>query len=181
MLPHGKTSKEEFERAALPWLPEIYRTAAGLLSDRTEAEDLTQDVFLEAWKSFHRFEPGTNIRAWLHKILVFRAAHFRRKRFRLLPFGNKDEATPDIPVEAAVADHLSDRQVLDALSQIDDPFRETLMLVDVREFSYQEAAAMLRVPIGTVMSRLSRGRKQLRERLERLASERGLGGKATAR
>ena len=86
-------SRDEFERAALPYLPEIYRTAVGLLGgNRTEAEDLAQDVFLEAWKSFHRFEPGTNIRAWLHKILVHRASRFRRRLFRLLPFGNKDES-----------------------------------------------------------------------------------------
>ena len=77
--PASPPTREEFERAALPHLPEIYRTAVGLLGgNRTEAEDLSQEVFLEAWKSFHRFEPGTNIRAWLHKILVRRASRFRK-------------------------------------------------------------------------------------------------------
>jgi RNA polymerase sigma-70 factor (ECF subfamily) len=156
--------REDFERAALPYLPEIYRTAVGLLGNRDEAEDLTQDVFLQAWKSFHRFEAGTNIRAWLHKILVHRAHHFRRKLFRW-KFGNKDIEMEDIPVEVQVPDHLSNRQVVDALSSVPTPFREAIVLADVREFSYQETADMLGIPIGTVMSRLSRGRKLLREKL----------------
>src|SRR5277367_2491747 len=133
-----KDSREEFEAAALPFLPEIYRTAVGLLGNRDEAEDLAQDVFLQAWKSFHRFEPGTNIRAWLHKILVYRASHFRRRFFRLQTFGNKEEETVDISVEVHVPDHLSDRQVTDAVAKVPSPFRETLVLADVRDFSYQE-------------------------------------------
>jgi RNA polymerase sigma-70 factor (ECF subfamily) len=164
--------RDEFEAAALPWLPEIYRTAIGLLGNRDEAEDLAQDVFLQAWKSFHRFEKGTNIRAWLHKILVYRAHHFRRKLFRLKQFGNKDVETEDIPVEIQVPDHLSNRQVVDALTQVPAPFRETIVLADVREFSYQEIAGMLGIPIGTVMSRLSRGRKLLRGALAALGGGR---------
>jgi RNA polymerase sigma-70 factor (ECF subfamily) len=166
--------RNEFEAAALPWLPEIHRTAVGLIGNRDEAEDLTQDVFLQAWKSYHRFEPGTNMRAWLHKILVYRASHFRRKFFRLNPFGNKDEEAQDIPVEDRVPDHLSDRQVMEALSKVPAPYRETLVLADVREFSYQEVAGMLGIPIGTVMSRLSRARKILRAGLTSLAAEKGL-------
>jgi RNA polymerase sigma-70 factor (ECF subfamily) len=169
-----KNRRDEFEAAALPFLPEIYRTAVGLIGNREEAEDLAQDVFMQAWQSFHKFEKGTNMRAWLHKILVFKASHFRRKWFRLQPFGNKEEAAQDIyqdiPVNDPVRDHLSDKQVMEALANVPAPFRETLVLCDVREFSYQEIAGMLRVPIGTVMSRLNRGRKLLRDRL----SERGL-------
>jgi RNA polymerase sigma-70 factor, ECF subfamily len=161
-------TREEFEKAALPWLGEIYRTAVGLLGNRDEAEDLAQDVFLQAWKSFHRFEPGTNMRAWLHKILVNRAHDFRRKLFRLNQFGNKDDEIEDIQAEVQVPDHLSNRQVVDALSKVPAPFRETIVLADVREFSYQEIAGMLGIPIGTVMSRLSRGRKLLRSALEAL-------------
>jgi RNA polymerase sigma-70 factor (ECF subfamily) len=164
--------RDEFEAAALPWLPEIYRTAIGLLGNRDEAEDLAQDVFLQAWKSFHRFEKGTNIRAWLHKILVYRAHHFRRKLFRLNRFGNKDVDTEDIPVEVQVPDHLSNRQVVDALTQVPAPFRETIVLADVREFSYQEIAGMLGIPTGTVMSRLSRGRKLMRGALAALGVKR---------
>ena len=105
--PASSPTREEFERAALPHLPEIYRTAVGLLGgNRTEAEDLSQDVFLEAWKSFHRFEPGTNIRAWLHKILVHRASRFRQRLSRLLPFGNKDETRDDIPAEELSLIHI---------------------------------------------------------------------------
>jgi RNA polymerase sigma-70 factor (ECF subfamily) len=173
--PRSQSTRAEFEAAALPYLPEIYRTAVGLIGSRDEAEDLAQDVFLQAWKSFHKFEQGTNIRAWLHKILVYRASHFRRKFFRLQPFGNKDEETADIPVDVPVPDYLSDKQVLDALLQVPSPFRETLVMSDVREFSYREIADMLRVPIGTVMSRISRGRKILRGGLAAIAVERGLG------
>ena len=180
--PASSPTREEFERAALPHLPEIYRTAVGLFSgNRTEAEDLSQDVFLEAWKSFHRFEPVTNIRAWLHKILVRRASRFRQRLSRLLPFGNKDETRDDIPaeeiaVEVEVPDYLSDRQVVQAVANVPPPFREALILADVRGFSYQEIAGMTGAPIGTVMSRLSRGRKLLREGLAAVAGERGLGG-----
>jgi RNA polymerase sigma-70 factor (ECF subfamily) len=157
-----RRGRADFERTALPFLPEIYRTAVGLLGSRTEAEDLAQDVFLQAWKSFDKFEPGTNMRAWLHKILVFRASHFRRKLWRLPAFGNKEDETQDIPVNDPVPDHLSDRLVMEALAGVPPPFKETLVLADVREFSYQEIAGMLKIPVGTVMSRLSRGRKLLR-------------------
>jgi RNA polymerase sigma-70 factor (ECF subfamily) len=180
--PASPPTREEFERAALPYLPEIYRTAVGLLGgNRTEAEDLSQDVFLEAWKAFHRFEPGTNIRAWLHKILVRRASRSRQRLSRLLPFGNKDETRDDIPaeeiaVEVEVPDYFSDRQVVQAVANVPPPFREALILADVREFSYQEIADMTGAPIGTVMSRLSRGRGLLREGLAVVAEERGFGG-----
>ncbi len=170
VFPRTQANRDEFEAAALPFLPEIYRTAVGLIGNRDEAEDLAQDVFMQAWKSYHRFEPGTNMRAWLHKILVYRASHFRNKFFRFMPFGNKEEQAVDIPVEPDVPDHLSDRQVAEALSQVPPPYRETLVLADVREFSYQEVADMLKIPIGTVMSRLSRGRKLLRTKL----TEKGL-------
>ncbi|HWE50576.1 MAG TPA: RNA polymerase sigma factor [Bryobacteraceae bacterium] len=170
-----KTPREEFEAAALPFLPEIYRTAVGLIGNRETAEDLAQEVFLQAWKSFHKFEKGTNMRAWLHRILAFKALHARRGFFGLPSFrntsgGNKEGETPDIPVNDPVPDHLSDRQVVEALTAVPSPFREALVLCDVREFSYQEIAEMLKVPIGTVMSRLSRGRKLLRAGL----AERGL-------
>ena len=181
--PPPASSRDEFERAALPYLPEIYRTAVGLLGgNRAEAEDLAQDVFLAAWRAFHRFEPGTNMRSWLYKILVHRAHHSRRRLSRLLPFGNKKAESDDFPsgefpVELEIPDHLSDRQVVDAVARVPAPFREALILADVREFSYQEIASMTGVPIGTVMSRLSRARKLLRERLSAVARERGLGRK----
>jgi RNA polymerase sigma-70 factor (ECF subfamily) len=158
--------RDQFEKTALPWLPEIYRTAVCLLGNRTEAEDLAQEVFLEAWKSWHRFEPGTNARAWLHKILVHRVHRFRKKLYQTTQIGNKEDETEDISVEVQVPDHLSDRQVVDALIQVPAPFREAIVLADVREFSYQEIAGMLGIPIGTVMSRLSRGRKLMRNSLE---------------
>src|SRR5580658_2685757 len=111
-----QTARDEFEAVALPFLPEIYRTAVGLIGSRDEAEDLAQEVFMQAWKSFYKFEKGTNMRAWLHKILAFKASHIRRRFFRFQTFGNKEEDTPDIPVNDPVPDHLSDKQVMEALA-----------------------------------------------------------------
>lgn len=179
----GRTGgREEFDAQALPWLDEIYRTGVGLLGSREHAEDLAQDVYLNAWKSFDRFEKGTNIRAWLHKILVHRASHFRRKIYKEAPMpvkgdpedGNKESVVEDIPVDIEVPDYFSDILVRDAVAKLPSSYRETLLLADVRDFSYKEVAEILDVPIGTVMSRLNRGRRLLRESLLALAKEKGI-------
>ena len=179
----GKSGRrDEFDTQALPWLDEIYRTGVGLLGNCEHAEDLVQDAFLNAWKSFDRFEKGTNIRAWLHKILVHRASHFRRKIYKEAPLpvkgdaedGNKESVVEDIPVEVEAPDYFSDSLVRDAVAKLPSSYRETLLLADVRDFSYKEVAEMLGVPIGTVMSRLNRGRRLLRESLLTLAKEKGI-------
>jgi RNA polymerase sigma-70 factor (ECF subfamily) len=165
-----------FEAEAMPHLNDLARTARRLMGDRGKAEDIVQEVFLEAWKSFHRFEPGTNCRAWLFKILFHRVCHYRRKWFRFRLFSETEDSydlnlayTPPIP------EALSDEVILAALDQIPAEFRAAILLVDVEEFSYKQAADILEVPIGTVMSRLSRGRKLLRERLAGVAQSYGLG------
>lgn len=167
----------DFESAAMPHLADIYRTACSLTGNASDGQDLAQDVYLQAWKSFHRFELGTNCRAWLYKILFHRMSHFRRKahRYQTLPEENTLEQTLAAPVPAG--DQLTDRQVLAALDRLSPQFREVLLLADVQEFSYKEVAETLEIPIGTVMSRLSRARAQLREDLREVAAGFGIGKK----
>ena len=160
----GNSSKvEDFESVALPHFDDLYRTASRVLGDRSEAEDLVQEAYLQAWKSFHRFETGTNCRAWLFKILFHVIHHHRRKWFNLKLIKESDEILEDVlTYEPPVPEHITDEEMLVALDRIPVDFREVLLLSDVQEFSYKEIADTLQIPIGTVMSRLSRGRKALR-------------------
>src|SRR6185295_19435260 len=156
----------QFEAEAMPHLNDIFRTASRLLGDRARAEDVAQEVYLQAWKSFDRFEPGTNCRAWLFKILFHCVNHHRRKWFRFpLLKATEEFIEANLTYEAPIPEHLTDEEVLAAVDAIPADFRAVVLLVDVEEFPYKEAAAILGVPIGTVMSRLSRGRKLLREQL----------------
>jgi RNA polymerase sigma-70 factor (ECF subfamily) len=167
---------ESFEAAAVPHLGDLYRMASLLLQDRHEAEDLIQDTYLEAWKSFHRFELGTNCRAWLFKIMFHRLHHFRRrivKASRLITIDGPD-AQPEIAAEPLVLQQISDEDILNALEKVAVEFREIVLLADVQEFSYKEIAEMLKIPLGTVMSRLSRGRKLLRQELAEVARSYGI-------
>ncbi len=172
MLFGRKVKAEDFEAAALPHLNSLFRTAGRLIGNRGEAEDLVQEVYLQAWKSFHRFEPGTNCRAWLFKILLYKISHYRRKQLRLVT--NDVEILEDVAYEPGVPEHLRDEEVLMGLEKIPEYYREAILLADVEEFSYQEIASMLNVPIGTVMSRLSRGRKLLRIELAVVAESYGI-------
>jgi RNA polymerase sigma-70 factor (ECF subfamily) len=175
MLFSNKPRMNEFEAAALPHLNDIYRTAARLLGDKARADDVLQDVYLQAWKSFDKFEPGTNCRAWLFKILFHTINHYRRKWLNIRMVKESEEilqtaAAADPPVP----EQITDEDLLAALDQVPQDFRSVVLLVDVEEFSYKEASAILSVPIGTVMSRLSRGRKLLRERLAGMAQQYGI-------
>lgn len=166
----------DFESAALPHLNSIYRTAVGLLGDRNEAQDLTQDVYLNAWKSFHRFELGTNCRAWLFKILFSRLHHHRRKWYRLRLAKEGEEGLEEMLVyEPPVPQRLTDEDVLAAMDKVPEVFREVLLLSDVEEFTYKEIAATLGIPVGTVMSRLNRARRSLRALMVSLAQGYGIG------
>ena len=174
---------EGFEAEAMPHLDDLFRTAVRLVMDRTEAEDLVQEVYLQAWKSFDRYEPGTNCRAWLFKILMNKLEHQRRRKYALL----KRTADCDTELLAQtvayvppVGQELKDAEVLAALGRVPARFREVVLLADVEEFSYREIAEILGVPVGTVMSRLSRGRKLLREMLSGVAAGYGI-GKSPAR
>jgi len=167
---------EAFEAVALPHANDLFRMASSLLRNRTEAEDAVQECLLQAWKSFDRFEVGTNCRAWLYKILFHVVQHHRRKWFNARVVKDSEEFL-DIAVahETPIPEHLTDADILAALDRVPQDFRAVVLLVDVDEFSYKEASGILGVPIGTVMSRLSRGRKLLRERLETTAQSYGIG------
>jgi RNA polymerase sigma-70 factor (ECF subfamily) len=147
-----------------------------MTGDRGRAEDVVQEVYLQAWKSFHRFTPGTNCRAWLFKILMNILHHDRRKWFSLRsmqPAGKDVEDT--LMYAPPVPEKLTDQEVLTALDRVPTEFRAVILLADVEEFSYKEIAQVLQIPVGTVMSRLSRGRKLLREMLAGLARSYGIG------
>jgi RNA polymerase sigma-70 factor (ECF subfamily) len=172
----GRSAKsEEFEGAALPHLNDLFRTAVRLTRDRSEAEDLVQEAYLQAWKSFHRFEPGTNCRAWLFKILFHVIQHHRRKWFRMRLVSDETERIEEtISYEPPVSPHLSDEDVLAAFDKIPPHYREVVLLTDVEELSYKEVAAALDIPLGTVMSRLNRGRRLLRQELAEFAEGYGI-------
>lgn len=156
----------EFETVAMPHMNDLYRTARRVLGCQTEAEDVVQETYLQAWKSFHRFEPGTNIRAWMFKIMFHVIQHHRRKSWRMVTLKEEEEFIFDqLTYQPPVQQALSDEDVLAALDQVPQHFRAVILLTDVQEFSYKEVAETLGIPIGTVMSRLSRGRQLLRNHL----------------
>ena len=166
---------EDFETAALPHLHDLYRTALRVTGNRDEADDLVQETYLQAWKSFHRFEPGTNCRAWLFKILFHVLHHHRRRLSRFIVIENADEVIENTLVyEPPVPQHISDEDILQALAKLPEPYREVVLLADVEEVSYKEVAEALGIPIGTVMSRLNRGRQQLRKALAGFAPASGV-------
>ncbi len=176
MIARKSTSLADFENEAVPHMRDLFRAAVRVLRDADRAQDVVQEVYLQAWKSFAKFEPGTNCKAWLFRILFHSVQHYRRKWFRLRLLGEDEEHleqnltwTPPLP------DTLTDEEILAALDQIPEDFRNVVLLVDVEEFAYKEAAEILGIPVGTVMSRLSRGRKQLRDRLAGVAGEWGIG------
>jgi RNA polymerase sigma-70 factor (ECF subfamily) len=164
--------ENDFEVLALPHQNVLFQTAVSMLRSRTEAEDAVQETYLQAWKSFHRFTPGTNIRAWMFAILFNVIRQQRRKwlfRFRLL-----DDNGALLEYQPPVGEELRDRDILDALRELPSRFSEVVLLADVHEFHYREIQETLHIPIGTVMSRLSRGRRKLRDKLEAKENEHAL-------
>jgi RNA polymerase sigma-70 factor (ECF subfamily) len=159
---------EGFESAALPHMDELFRTARRVLGNHSEAEDVVQETFLQAWKSFDRFELGTNCRAWLYKIMFHVIQHHRRKWFVFNLRSIKDdnvELEAALVYEAPIPQELTDEDVIAAFDRIPAQYREVMVLADVQEFSYKEIAETLAIPLGTVMSRLNRGRKLMRAEL----------------
>ena len=163
-----------FEEEALPHMDDIFRAAVRLLQDHGKASDAVQETYLIAWRSFRRYEQGTNCRAWLFQILFNVVRHERRQWFKWLTGREEDLSEAQLVAPQAIPESLSDASILIALDKLPIQFREVILLVDVQEFSYKEASGILRTPIGTVMSRLSRARCLLREQLTDVARSYGL-------
>lgn len=157
-------SQADFNRLVADHGPALYRLAYRLLGDSHEAEDVVQDTYRSAWKSRRLFEHGRGERAWLAAILRRRAADRWRRRDRLLPvdFHTQIEVGQDgdDPIQSQYSD-----QMQQALDRLPHEFRETLLLLVVGELTHQETAEVLGVPLGTVLSRVSRARKRLRKYL----------------
>ena len=166
---------DRFEAEAMPHLNSIFRAALRMLGDSARAEDVAQEVYLKAWQSFHRFQQGTNCHAWLFKILFHCVNHDRRRwlRFPLLQ-DSEVVAEANLAYVEPIPERLTDDDVLLALDRLPADFRAIVLIVDVEEFSYKEASQILSIPVGTVMSRLSRGRKLLRDQLGEVARSYGI-------
>ena len=165
-------SSEAFAALALPYLNELYRSARHTLGNEAAAEDVVQETYLQAWRSFHRFEPGTNLRAWLFKILFHVVSHQRRKWLRFdWGWTARDEARWEetLVYQPPVTPHLTDQEIIAALGRLPEAFQAVLLLAVVEEFTYKESAEILQIPVGTVMSRLYRARKMLARELQKSA------------
>ena len=157
MFCRPKIRVEDFEATAMPYLADLYRSASLLLRNRPETEDLVQEVFLEAWKSFHRLY---HLRRWIKasKVDAFASP------------ADQDKAAAQSPAPQEIQDD----DILLALEKVPVEFREVVLMADVEEFSYREIADTLKIPLGTVMSRLSRARKLLRRELANIARGYGI-------
>ncbi len=175
----GKSQKErlwqDFENEAMPFSADLFRVAMFLKRDRDAAEDLVQETMMQALKSFHRYEKGTNCKAWLTTIMYHTHYKQLRKQTNLhLVADTEEKIAETVQFEAPIPQHLTDEDVLQAIKKVPETFREIVLLCDVEGFAYKEIASLLDVPIGTVMSRLHRGRKVLRGELAVYARNYGI-------
>ena len=168
-----------FEEEALDLADQVYRVARGLVSSKEEAEDLVQDTYARAFRGWRSFTPGTNLRAWLLRILtnlnidrgrrVQRSPDMQSLEERDYYLYDRLEATSGEKDEERVIERLSQDDIVDALAEVPHDFRDVVVLVDIGDFSYADAAQILDIPVGTVMSRLHRGRRILKKELADVA------------
>jgi RNA polymerase sigma-70 factor (ECF subfamily) len=177
-----------FEEQALPYMDQLYAAAMRLTRNPADAADLVQETFVKAYQAFGQFQQGTNLKAWLYRIQTNTFINNYRKNQRNPYQGTIDDledwqlggaesvtqSTSTRSAEAEAIDHLPDSAVKDALQAIPEDFRMAVYFADVEGFSYQEIADIMKTPVGTVMSRLHRGRRMLRELLADYARERGI-------
>lgn len=164
--PHESDARAAFEEEVLPHADRLFRLAMWFERNRADAEDVVQETMIQALRSFHRFQPGTNCRAWLTTILQRIVSNRRRARRRSIVVSDPDDRIAEtVPFVPPVPQELTDELVLTSLRRLPTAFQEVILLCDVEELSYKEAAEALTIPIGTVMSRLHRGRAQLRSEL----------------
>jgi len=172
----------------MPFMNQLFATAMRMTRNRSDAEDLVQETYLKGYRAYERFEEGTNLRAWLFRILTNSYINTYRKKQRrphesdledvqdlylYRRLGGSELASIGRSAEDQLFDSITDSTITDALDELPDAYRTAVLLADVEGFAYKEIAEILDVPIGTVMSRLHRGRKKLQEKLYEFGIERG--------
>ncbi len=186
-VPETATERSErFERDALEYVNQLYAAALRMTRNPADAEDLVQEAYAKAYAAFHQYKPGTNLKAWLYRILTNTFINnYRKKQRQPKEHGSEDiedwqiaqadshSSSGGRSAELEALDHLPDSDVKDALSALPEDFRMVVYYADVEGLPYKEIAEIMETPIGTVMSRLHRGRRQLREMLADYAAERG--------
>ena len=183
------SEKEKFTADAMQYVPQLFSTALRITRNRSDAEDLVQETYIKGWRSFHTFQEGTNLRAWLFRIMTntYINKYNAQKRkgtevelddveelFLYKRLGSIDQSQLSSSAEDQMLDLFTDDEVKNALESLPEDFRIPVLLSDVDGFAYKEIAEMLEIPIGTVMSRLHRGRKAMQKMLYEYARDKGL-------
>ena len=189
--PSSETAEQRadrFERDAMGYLDQLYGAALRMTRNQADAEDVVQDTYAKAFAAFHQFKPGTNLKAWLYRIMTNTFINSYRKAQRRPDVSGDDiedwqlyhaaehDSTGLLSAEMSALGEIPDAVVTEALQSLSPEFREVVMLADVDGFSYKEIADIMGTPIGTVMSRLNRARSALRVKLAAYAASLGIGG-----